>query len=85
MLPWFESLVPSPSAEPPRAWLRTDAPALSLDGPWRFRYSPRADGPEDFAGTGSNANHSRHSDTALMLARISKWHIVRMSLFPRPQ
>ena len=33
---------------PPRAFLRSDAPALSLDGPWAFRYALRADGPLDF-------------------------------------
>ncbi|SFF44618.1 glycoside hydrolase family 2 TIM barrel-domain containing protein [Curtobacterium sp. YR515] len=39
----------------PRAWLHTDAPALSLDGEWDFRWSPVADvpepGPEDEWGT----------------------------------
>lgn len=39
----------------PRAWLHTDAPALSLDGEWDFRWSPVADvpepGPEDDWGT----------------------------------
>lgn len=29
----------------PRAWLHTDAPALSLDGEWDFRWSPVADVP----------------------------------------
>jgi beta-galactosidase len=33
---------------PARAWLRSDAPALSLDGDWAFRLSPRADAPLDF-------------------------------------
>ncbi|MFJ3392751.1 glycoside hydrolase family 2 TIM barrel-domain containing protein [Leifsonia aquatica] len=33
----------------PRSWLRSDAPALSLDGTWRFRLSPTADLPEDVA------------------------------------
>jgi beta-galactosidase len=45
---WFESLT-SPANEPPRAWLDSDAPRLSLDGGWRFRFAERADGPEDFA------------------------------------
>ncbi|WP_439693604.1 glycoside hydrolase family 2 TIM barrel-domain containing protein [Curtobacterium sp. SP.BCo] len=39
----------------PRAWLHTDAPTLSLDGEWDFRWSPVADvplpGPEDEWGT----------------------------------
>jgi beta-galactosidase len=29
----------------PRAWLHTDAPALSLNGEWDFRWSPVADAP----------------------------------------
>ncbi|GAA2274128.1 glycoside hydrolase family 2 TIM barrel-domain containing protein [Nonomuraea roseoviolacea subsp. roseoviolacea] len=33
----------------PRAALRSDAPSLVLDGMWRFRLSPAADVPEDFA------------------------------------
>jgi beta-galactosidase len=49
---WFESVDLSPVAEPPRAAVRTDAPALSLDGTWRFRYSERADEPEEFASAG---------------------------------
>src|SRR4051794_9828150 len=32
----------------PRAWLRSDAPRLSLDGAWAFRLLDRADGPLDF-------------------------------------
>ena len=34
---------------PARAWLHSDAPVLDLTGAWRFRYSTRADLPEDFA------------------------------------
>ncbi|MFD7796683.1 glycoside hydrolase family 2 TIM barrel-domain containing protein [Streptomyces sp. NPDC059759] len=34
---------------PARSWLHSDAPSLSLNGPWRFRLSPTASGPEDFA------------------------------------
>ncbi|OII29576.1 beta-galactosidase [Curtobacterium sp. MMLR14_010] len=30
----------------PRAWLHTDAPALSLNGEWDFRWSPVADAPD---------------------------------------
>ncbi|MFF0768341.1 glycoside hydrolase family 2 TIM barrel-domain containing protein [Nonomuraea wenchangensis] len=36
----------------PRAALRSDAPSLDLNGTWRFRLSPTADAPEDFAGPG---------------------------------
>lgn len=35
----------------PRAWLRTDAPSLSLNGDWRFRLSPHAAAGEDVAET----------------------------------
>jgi beta-galactosidase len=34
----------------PRAWLHTDAPSLSLNGEWRFRWSPVADAPDDLDG-----------------------------------
>ncbi|ROP74865.1 glycoside hydrolase family 2 TIM barrel-domain containing protein [Curtobacterium sp. PhB115] len=33
----------------PRAWLHTDAPSLSLNGDWRFRWSPVASVSEAFA------------------------------------
>ncbi|MFZ7086607.1 glycoside hydrolase family 2 TIM barrel-domain containing protein [Curtobacterium sp. RRHDQ10] len=33
----------------PRAWLHTDAPSLTLNGDWRFRWSPVADAPDDMA------------------------------------
>ncbi|HEX4815277.1 MAG TPA: glycoside hydrolase family 2 TIM barrel-domain containing protein [Nonomuraea sp.] len=36
----------------PRAALRSDAPALDLNGTWRFRLSPTADVPDDFARPG---------------------------------
>ncbi|WP_412874993.1 glycoside hydrolase family 2 TIM barrel-domain containing protein [Curtobacterium flaccumfaciens] len=36
----------------PRAWLHTDAPSLSLNGDWRFRWSPVASVSEDFATEG---------------------------------
>jgi beta-galactosidase len=39
-------------ARPPRAWSRTDAPALDLSGQWRFRLSPRADADDGFAAPG---------------------------------
>ncbi|MFD6921573.1 glycoside hydrolase family 2 TIM barrel-domain containing protein [Streptomyces sp. NPDC059944] len=37
---------------PARSWLHSDAPSLSLNGPWRFRLSPTASGPKDFAADG---------------------------------
>ena len=33
----------------PRAWLSTDAPTLSLNGEWKFRWSPTAPGLDDAA------------------------------------
>lgn len=33
---------------PPRAWAASDAEKLSLNGEWKFRLSPTADGPTDF-------------------------------------
>ena len=33
----------------PRAWLPTDAPTLSLNGAWKFRWSPAAAGLDDAA------------------------------------
>jgi beta-galactosidase len=36
-------------AEPPRAWFRSDAATLNLNGEWRFRLSPVADLPVDVA------------------------------------
>ncbi|WP_236552410.1 hypothetical protein, partial [Bacillus altitudinis] len=36
----------------PRAWLHTDAPSLSLNGDWRYRWSPVASVSEDFATEG---------------------------------
>ncbi|WP_432251304.1 glycoside hydrolase family 2 TIM barrel-domain containing protein [Streptomyces sp. HNM1019] len=37
---------------PARSWLRSDAPSLSLNGPWRFRLSPTASVARDFAAEG---------------------------------
>ncbi len=37
---------------PARSWLVSDAPHLSLNGPWRFCLSPTASEPEDFAAEG---------------------------------
>jgi beta-galactosidase len=46
---WFEDFTPARGALPARAWVRSDAPALSLNGGWRFRYAERADAPADLA------------------------------------
>jgi beta-galactosidase len=46
--PWFEQYLPDRGGREPRAWLQSDAPSLDLSGPWRFRYSERADVPYDF-------------------------------------
>ncbi|MGW3247337.1 glycoside hydrolase family 2 TIM barrel-domain containing protein [Streptomyces sp. NPDC001070] len=35
-----------------RSWLHSDAPSLSLNGPWRFRLSPTVRVAEDFAAEG---------------------------------
>ncbi|MEU1410827.1 glycoside hydrolase family 2 TIM barrel-domain containing protein [Streptomyces sp. NPDC005731] len=37
---------------PARSWLHSDAPSLSLNGPWRFRLAPTASASEDFAADG---------------------------------
>ena len=39
---------PGRGALPPRAWQRTSAPSLSLDGPWAFRLAGLAAGARDF-------------------------------------
>jgi beta-galactosidase len=39
---WFEQYFPDAGGCPPRSWLRSDAPSLSLNGLWRFRYSASA-------------------------------------------
>ena len=44
---WFEQYFPDTGACPPRSWLRSDAPSLSLNGLWRFRYSASASAPAD--------------------------------------
>ncbi|MER5198711.1 glycoside hydrolase family 2 TIM barrel-domain containing protein [Streptomyces sp. NPDC002755] len=48
--PHVSDLAPGRGAlRPARSWLRSDAPSLSLNGPWRFRLSPTASVAEDFA------------------------------------
>ncbi len=42
--PYIEDLSPGDGLRSPaRSWLRSDAPELSLNGDWRFRWSPYAD------------------------------------------
>lgn len=44
-----ETFTPWRGALPPRAWHTSDAPSLSLNGDWRFDYSPVAAVSEDFS------------------------------------
>ncbi|SDI41091.1 glycoside hydrolase family 2 TIM barrel-domain containing protein [Nonomuraea jiangxiensis] len=44
-----ETFTPGSGRLEPRAALRSDAPALDLNGTWRFRLSPTATVPDDFA------------------------------------
>jgi beta-galactosidase len=46
---WFEQYFPNVGTCPPRSWVRSEAPSLSLNGSWRFRYSATADAPADFS------------------------------------
>ncbi|MGP3920915.1 glycoside hydrolase family 2 TIM barrel-domain containing protein [Nonomuraea sp. 10N515B] len=45
----LETFTPGSGLLEPRAALRSDAPALDLNGTWRFRLSPTANVPDDFA------------------------------------
>jgi len=47
--PYYEQFNPTTGIRHPRAWFISDAPRLSLNGAWKFRYSTRADLPQDFA------------------------------------
>ncbi len=47
--PYYEELLPAQGVLEPRAWFRSDAPSLTLNGEWRFRLSPRADIEPDVA------------------------------------
>ncbi|WP_210583673.1 glycoside hydrolase family 2 TIM barrel-domain containing protein [Streptomyces sp. GESEQ-35] len=50
---YVEDTAPGRGAlRPARSWLHSDAPSLSLNGPWRFRLSPTASVAEDFATEG---------------------------------
>src|SRR5450830_1753662 len=51
-LPYYERFNPTTGIRRPRAWFVSDAPRLSLNGMWRFRYSARADIAEDLAEEG---------------------------------
>ena len=44
----LSTYAPGEGRSRPRARLRSDAPALTLDGQWRFRWSPTPDAPLDF-------------------------------------
>lgn len=46
--PYYEQLQAGAGARPPRAYFRSDAPVLNLNGDWAFRLSPTADVPADF-------------------------------------
>jgi len=46
-VPYYETFSPTQGARAPRAWFRSTAPQLSLNGPWKFRLSARADVAED--------------------------------------
>ncbi|HEY4269779.1 MAG TPA: glycoside hydrolase family 2 TIM barrel-domain containing protein [Galbitalea sp.] len=46
---YWEEIDLTAGAEEPRAWFRSDAATLSLNGEWRFRLSPTADLPTDIA------------------------------------
>ena len=46
---YVESYEPGTGRRAPRAWLRSDAPVLPLNGEWRFRLSATATVSEDFA------------------------------------
>src|SRR3954449_7988928 len=45
---YFEDRSPGEGVRPARAFLRSDAPSLSLNGEWAFRLSEHADLPADF-------------------------------------
>ena len=50
--PYYEDPAPGRGTRAARAFLRSDAPAIALDGDWAFRLSPRATAPADFADPG---------------------------------
>lgn len=47
----YEDPKPGQGGSKPRSWnVQSDSARLSLNGDWRFRFSPTAAVPEDFAG-----------------------------------
>jgi beta-galactosidase len=46
---YYEELLPSRGMRSARAWFRSDAPTMSLNGDWRFRFCARADLEPDLA------------------------------------
>ena len=46
---YYADFAPGSGRREPRAALDTDAPRVDLAGTWRFRLSPRAEVPDDFA------------------------------------
>ena len=69
-----------------RAFLRSDAPSLSLDGDWAFRLSPRADAPQDFVGRGVRRRGlgPAAGAVALAAARATARPRTRTSRYPFP-
>ncbi len=56
-LAYLVDVSPGTGTLPPRAWPPgSDAARLSLDGSWRFRLSPHAGAPTDFAADGYDAS-----------------------------
>ncbi|MFW6598511.1 glycoside hydrolase family 2 TIM barrel-domain containing protein [Propionibacteriaceae bacterium Y2011] len=56
LLTEIESIAPPEGTCPPRAWLHSDAPVLSLNGTWRVRFSPSAaETPDDGWQTGTGS------------------------------
>ncbi|MCP2327980.1 beta-galactosidase [Hamadaea flava] len=49
---YHQVISPGAGGLTPRAHVVSDAPRLSLNGTWRFRWHPRAGAPEDFADPG---------------------------------
>lgn len=47
--PYYARFNPTEGIRRPRAWFLSDAPRISLNGEWRFRYSESADIAEDIA------------------------------------
>lgn len=46
---YLTEFLPRRGTLPPRSWARSDAPELSLNGEWAFRFAERPDLPQDFA------------------------------------